>query len=59
MELCEEWDMLVSEIKEVDLTIDFIDKLLFQGFEDTGEDADCIVYQIYIHNSRKMNARYR
>ena len=51
--------MLVSEIKEVDLTIDFIDKLLFQGFEDTGEDADCIVYQIYIHNSRKMNDRYR
>lgn len=35
--------MLVSEIKEVDLTIDFIDKLLFQGFEDTGENADCII----------------
>ena len=35
--------MLVSEIKEVDLRIDFIDKLLFQGFVGTGEDADCII----------------
>lgn len=35
--------MLASKIKEEDLTVEVIDKLLFQGLEDTGEDADCII----------------
>ncbi len=34
--------MLVSRIKE-DLTFEIVDRLLFQGLEDTGEDADCII----------------
>jgi len=35
--------MLVSKIKEDDLTVDVVDRLLFQGLEDTGEHADCII----------------
>lgn len=35
--------MLVSRIKEEDLTFEIVDRLLFQGLEDTGEDADCII----------------
>ena len=35
--------MLVSQMTEKDLTIEVIDKLLFQGLEDTGENADCII----------------
>ncbi len=35
--------MLVSGIKEEDLTLEIIDKLLFQDLEDTGENADCII----------------
>lgn len=35
--------MLVSKIKEADLTIELVDRLLFQGLEDTGENADCII----------------
>ena len=35
--------MLVSKITVDDLTVEVIDKLLFQGLEDTGEDADCII----------------
>lgn len=35
--------MLVSQITENDLTIEVIDKLLFQGLDDTGENADCII----------------
>ena len=35
--------MQVSKIKEEDLTIEIIDRLLFQGLEDTGEKADCII----------------
>ncbi len=35
--------MLVSQIKETDLSIELIDRLLFQGLEDTGEGADCIL----------------
>lgn len=35
--------MLVSQIKEEDLTFEIIDRLLFQGLEDTGENADCII----------------
>ena len=35
--------MLVSEITEEDLTADLIDRLLFQGLEDTGEKADCLI----------------
>lgn len=35
--------MLVSQITEKDLTIEVINKLLFQGLEDTGENADCII----------------
>ena len=35
--------MLVSKIKEEDLTQELLDKLLFEGLEDTGENADCIL----------------
>ena len=35
--------MLISKIKEEDLTPELIDRLLFQGLEDTGESADCIL----------------
>lgn len=35
--------MLVSEINEEDLSTQVIDRLLFQGLEDTGENADCII----------------
>ena len=35
--------MLVSKLKEEDLSIDTVDRLLFQGLEDTGEKADCII----------------
>ena len=35
--------MLVSQMTEKDLTIEVIDKLLFQGLEDTGENAECII----------------
>lgn len=35
--------MLVSRITEEDLTIELVDRLLFQGLEDTGEAADCIL----------------
>ena len=35
--------MLVSRIKEDDLTLEVVDKLLFQGLEDTGENVDCII----------------
>lgn len=35
--------MLVSRITEEDLTVELVDNLLFQGLEDTGESADCII----------------
>lgn len=35
--------MLVSEINEEALSIGTVDRLLFQGLEDIGEKADCIV----------------
>ncbi len=35
--------MLVSELTEGALTVDVIDRLLFQGLEDTGECGDCIL----------------
>jgi len=35
--------MLVSNIKEEDLTVETVDRLLFQGLEDTGEKADCVI----------------
>lgn len=35
--------MLVSRITEENLSIEVIDRLLFQGLEDTGENADCII----------------
>ena len=35
--------MLVSNIKEQDLTLDMVDRVLFQGIEDTGENVDCIL----------------
>ena len=35
--------MLVSTIKEEDLTFEVVDRMLFQGLEDTGENADCII----------------
>lgn len=35
--------MVVSKIKEQDLTNELVDRLLFQGLDDTGENADCII----------------
>ncbi len=35
--------MLVSKIKEEDLTFEIIDRLLFQDLVDTGENANCII----------------
>lgn len=35
--------MWISEITEEILTKDLIDRLLFQGMEDTGEEVDCII----------------
>lgn len=35
--------MLVSSIKEEDLSAELVDRLLFQGLEDTGETVDCIL----------------
>ena len=35
--------MVISKIKEEDLTQEVVDRLLFQGLEDTGEKADCII----------------
>ena len=35
--------MLVSEINETELSPQLIDKLLFEGLEDTGECVDCII----------------
>ena len=35
--------MLVSKIKEIDLTPQVIDKLLFEGLADSGENADCVI----------------
>ena len=35
--------MFVSEIKEEDLTLYLIDRLLFSDLKDTGENADCII----------------
>ena len=35
--------MLVSHIKEENLTAEVIDRLLFQGWEDSGENTDCIL----------------
>ena len=35
--------MLVSKIKEEDLTPQVIDTLLFEGLADSGENADCII----------------
>lgn len=35
--------MFVSEIREEYLTVDLVNKLLFQDIEDTGEIADCII----------------
>lgn len=35
--------MLVSKIKDDDLTIDVMDRLLFHGLEDTGQNADCVI----------------
>ena len=35
--------MLVSRIKEEDLTDELLDRLLFEGLEDTGVSADCAI----------------
>lgn len=35
--------MWVSKITEEDLTDEIIDRLLFEGLEDTGESVDCII----------------
>lgn len=35
--------MFVSKLKDEDLSFEIIDRVLFQGLEDTGENADCII----------------
>lgn len=35
--------MWVSKITEHDLTNEIIDRILFEGIEDTGENVDCII----------------
>lgn len=35
--------MLVSGINEADLPLEMVDRLLFQGLADTGENSDCII----------------
>ena len=35
--------MLVSKITEEDLTVDIVHRLLFQGIDDPGDKADCIL----------------
>lgn len=35
--------MFVSSVKEEDLSVELVDRLLFQGLKDTGEDVDCIL----------------
>lgn len=35
--------MLVSKITGENLTTEVIDRLLFHGLEDTGDNADCII----------------
>lgn len=35
--------MFVSSIKEKDLSVALVDRLMFQGLDDTGEKADCII----------------
>lgn len=35
--------MLVSKIKEEELTREVVDRLLYSGLEDTGEAVDCII----------------
>ena len=46
--------MFVSSLKEEELTIETIDRLLFHGLEDTGESADCMI----VLGSKKA-AKYR
>lgn len=46
--------MLVSSLKEEDLTVELIDQLLFHDITDTGENADCIL----VLGSKKA-AKYR
>jgi len=35
--------MRVSRLREEDMTIETVDRLLFQGMEDSGDNADCII----------------
>ena len=35
--------MWISELAEEHLTDDMIDKVLFDGIEDKGQNADCII----------------
>ncbi len=35
--------MWVSKIEEKDLTPEIVDRLLYEGLEDTGENVDCII----------------
>ena len=42
-EFSEDIGMLVSQIKEEDLTAEVIDRLLFQDLADTGENVDCVI----------------
>jgi len=44
--------VLVSKITENDLTDELIDRLLFEGIEDTGENTDCIIVLGSIKASR-------
>ena len=36
--------MLVSKIKENDLNVDLIDRVLFQGLDDTGKKLIALLY---------------
>ena len=35
--------MLISELKTENLTDEIIDRVLFEGIDDTGENVDCII----------------
>jgi len=35
--------MLISQIREADLTPEVVDRLLYQGIEDSGDAADCVI----------------
>ena len=46
--------MRISEITQRDLSIEVVDRLLFHGLEDTGENADCIHYRSWQREGGKI-----